>query len=317
MSPSSYGTRQGDEGFLGREFLLTRQFDVPRRLVFRAWTVPEHLAAWWGPDGFTNPVCELNVRAGGRIRIDMRDPSGTVYPMAGSFRDLVAPERIVFTAAALDAGGRPLFELLHTVTFTEAEGRTRVSVRIRVVMVTPGAAAHLEGLDQGWLQSLNRLASRLAAAPPETKEDRELVLARDLHAPRERVFAAWTDPRQTPRWWGPHGFTLTTQEMDVRPGGLWHFVLRGPDGVDYENRITYLDIAKPGRLVYRQDNGNDFDAERFETTVTFEPHADGTRLTLRTVFQSPEMRDYVVEKYGALEGGKQTLDRLAAFVAES
>src|ERR1700720_2154803 len=104
---------------VGQELVFTRVFDAPRSLVFAAWTDPKHMAAWWGPKGFTNPVCELDVRPGGVIRIDMRGPDGTVYPMTGAYREVVAPERLVFTASALDEKGRPLFEVLNTLTFAK------------------------------------------------------------------------------------------------------------------------------------------------------------------------------------------------------
>src|SRR6266576_3421118 len=68
--------------------VLTRVFDAPRELVFKAWTDTKHMAQWWGPNGFTNPVCELDARAGGAIRIDMRAPDGAVYPMKGVFEEI-------------------------------------------------------------------------------------------------------------------------------------------------------------------------------------------------------------------------------------
>ena len=83
-----------------RELIFTRTIDAPRALVWAAWTDPKHVAQWWGPKEFTNPVCELDVRPGGAIRIDMRGPDGTVYPMAGIYQAIVAPERLVFISAA-------------------------------------------------------------------------------------------------------------------------------------------------------------------------------------------------------------------------
>src|ERR1700733_2730137 len=87
------------------EVTITRVFDAPRDLVFAAWTDAKHLAKWWGPHHFTNPVCELDVRVGGAIRIDMRGPQGTVYPMTGVFHEIVPPERLVFTSTPLDENG--------------------------------------------------------------------------------------------------------------------------------------------------------------------------------------------------------------------
>jgi DNA-binding transcriptional ArsR family regulator len=89
------------------EIAITRVFDAPRELVWEAWTNPKQVAQWWGPNGFTTPVCELDLRPGGAIRIDMRGHDGTVYPMTGIYRENVEPERLVLTSEALDKDGHP------------------------------------------------------------------------------------------------------------------------------------------------------------------------------------------------------------------
>ena len=147
-----------------RELVLTRIFDAPRELVFKAWTDPKQVAQWWGPHGFTNPVCDLDVRPGGAIRIHMRGPDGTVYPMTGVYQEVVEPERLVFTSAALDADGNPMFEVLTTVTFAEQGGKTKQIMRARVVKSTAEAAPYIKGMEAGWTQSLERLAKSLAKA---------------------------------------------------------------------------------------------------------------------------------------------------------
>jgi uncharacterized protein YndB with AHSA1/START domain len=146
-----------------RELVLTRVFDAPRSLVFKVWTEPNHVAHWWGPKGFTNPVCEVDVRPGGAIRIDMRGPDGTVYPMTGVYREIIEPELLVFTASALDAEGHPLFEVLSTVTFAEQGSRTTLTLHARVVTATPEAAPHIAGMQEGWTQSLERLGEYLGS----------------------------------------------------------------------------------------------------------------------------------------------------------
>jgi len=146
-----------------RELVLTRVFDAPRRLVFKAWTDAKHVAQWWGPHGFTNPVCEVDVRLGGAIRIDMRGPDGTVYPMTGFYQEIVEPELLVFTASALDAEGHPLFEVLTTVTFAEQGAKTTLTMHARVVTATPEAAPHIAGMQEGWTQSLERLGKYLGS----------------------------------------------------------------------------------------------------------------------------------------------------------
>jgi uncharacterized protein YndB with AHSA1/START domain len=147
-----------------RELTLTRLIDAPRALVFQAWTDPQHLAQWWGPQGFTNPVCEVDLRPGGAIRIDMRGPDGSIYPLRGVFREVVAPERLVFTNDALDAAGQLLIEGITTVTFAEQDGKTLLTVQDRILNAAPGAADALAGMDEGWNQSLDRLVALLAHA---------------------------------------------------------------------------------------------------------------------------------------------------------
>ncbi len=149
------------------ELVLTCLFNAPRELVFKVWTDPKHVAQWWGPRGFTNPVCELDLRPGGAILIHMRSPDGIVYPMTGVFQEVVPPERLVFTSAALDSDGNPMFEVLTTVTFAEEGGKTKQILRARVIKKTAQAAPYLAGMEQGWTQSLERLAAYVSTQSEE------------------------------------------------------------------------------------------------------------------------------------------------------
>jgi len=143
--------------------------------------------------------------------------------------------------------------------------------------------------------------------------ERELVITRLFNAPRALVFGAWSQPEQLAAWWGPRGFTTTVHEMDVRPGGVARFVMHGPDGVDYPNRIVYSEVVMPERLAYTHGDDGDAAGEAFEVTVTFEEQGGGTNVTMRMVFASAEEYQKVKE-FGAVEGGNQTLDRLGEYV---
>jgi uncharacterized protein YndB with AHSA1/START domain len=113
-----------------------------------------------------------------------------------------------------------------------------------------------------------RNSAAYAGAMPS---ERELVFTRVFDAPRALVWKAWTDPQHVARWWGPNGFTTTTEVMDVRPGGEWKHTMHGPDGKDYPNKKVYLEAVKPERLVYLHGGGKEGElAVNFETTVTFE-----------------------------------------------
>jgi len=147
--------------FAERELTITRVFDAPRALVFEAWADAKHLAQWWGPKGFTNPVCEMDARIGGKLRMHMRAPDGTIYPMKGEIRELVAPERLVFTSIAVDAAGRHLLEGLTTVTLADEGGKTRLTLHAKAVAVVEEAVAYLQGMEAGWTQSIDKLQAFL------------------------------------------------------------------------------------------------------------------------------------------------------------
>lgn len=135
---------------------ITRIFDAPREIVFKAWTDPKLLSQWWGPHGFTNPVCEVDLRPGGSIRIDMRGPDGTVYPMTGVYHEIVRPERLVYTASALKDRGTVVLEVLQTATFADHQGKTKLTLKLSVVKVLGEGEKYLAGMEAGWNQSLDR-----------------------------------------------------------------------------------------------------------------------------------------------------------------
>src|SRR6266550_928472 len=144
-----------------RELVITRVFDAPRELVWKVWTDPKQLAQWWGPKGFTNPVCEIDVRVGGAIRIHMRSPDGNIYPMKGEFCEIVPPERLVFTNIAVDAAGNPIIEGLTTVTFAEKGGKTTMTLHTRGRAVVDYAVGYLKGMEAGWTGSIDKLETLL------------------------------------------------------------------------------------------------------------------------------------------------------------
>lgn len=145
--------------------------------------------------------------------------------------------------------------------------------------------------------------------------DREIVITRVLNAPRDLVFEVWTSPKHVDKWWGPTGFTNVTSKMDVRPGGEWIYVMHGPDGRTYDNRIRFVDIIKPEKISYLHDSGKDNDPSEFQSVVTFEAKGKQTLVTLRSVFKTKEARDFVVREFGAIEGGKQHLEKLDHYLA--
>jgi uncharacterized protein YndB with AHSA1/START domain len=141
----------------------------------------------------------------------------------------------------------------------------------------------------------------------------EIVGVRVIDAPREIVWQAWTDPKHLAQWWGPIGFTTTTTSFDMRPGGSWRFVMHGPDGRDYQNRITYVEIVEPERIVFSHGGGGDVEPVQFETTVVFTNLGGKTRLVWTNKFPTADQRTTVIKRYSADKGLAQTMARLAEF----
>src|ERR1700737_1344790 len=145
--------------------------------------------------------------------------------------------------------------------------------------------------------------------------DREIVISWEISAPRELVFEAFTEVRHLSQWWGPAGFTPTPAGFEFRGGAGWEFVMHGPEGTDYQEAISWTAIAPPERiaLLHGEFRG---DPNAFEAVLTVAPGGAATRIGMRTVFPTKELRDEAVEKYHAIEGGQQTLSNLAAYVTE-
>lgn len=144
------------------EIIISREFAAPLQFVYKAWTVQELMARWWGPKDFTNPICELDVRPSGEIRIDMKAPDGTVYPMAGIFHEIIEPETLIFTSTAFqDERGKWQLEVFNTVDFEEKDGKTLVNVQARIIEKSPATEASVAGMEQGWNESFDKLQELL------------------------------------------------------------------------------------------------------------------------------------------------------------
>ncbi len=147
--------------------------------------------------------------------------------------------------------------------------------------------------------------------------DREIVITRLLNAPRELVFEVWTSPEHIDKWWGPNGFTNTTKKIDIRPGGEWVYIMNGPDGRTYDNRIRFKEIINLEKISYLHDTGIDNDPQEFESIITFEAiNKKQTKITLKSIFKTKEARDFVVREFGAIEGAEQHLAKLERYLTQ-
>lgn len=135
----------------------------PRALVWKCWTDPKMMAQWFGPRSFTNPVCELDVRVGGSLRIVMRGPDGNDYPMKGEFREVIPPERLVFTNIATDKDGKHLLEGETTIILAESGGKTTLTLQSHSIGLVPIAPQMLAGMEAGWSQGIDKLEELVEA----------------------------------------------------------------------------------------------------------------------------------------------------------
>lgn len=146
--------------------------------------------------------------------------------------------------------------------------------------------------------------------------DREITISRVIDAPPTVVFEAFTDVRHLSRWWGPEGFTTTTRSFEFRVGGAWVFVMHGPNGTDYPEWITWTELAPPERIEFLHGEYRG-DPNAFQSILSFVAEGTVTRIEMRTIFPTAQLRDEAIEKYHAIEGGQQTLSNLAAYVTET
>jgi uncharacterized protein YndB with AHSA1/START domain len=284
--------------------LMRRVFDAPRTRVWRAMTEPRHVQGWWGPRGTVNPECELELRPGGAWRIASRARDGTTHLFRGRYLEVEAPSRLVNTFSyEADPAGT---EVVETHTLEETDAGTVYHAESRFPSFAARDATVDAGMEAGAAQSMDRMAEIVAAMAPS---ERELELTRRLSAPPARVYAAWTDARQLPQWWGPAGYRAETLEIEVREGGRWRFLLHGPQGEVYPSRIEWTGLEPDSRITYRHGSDLDDDPGRFDVTVTLRPEGDGTRLTMRLRLRDAASRDFVIG-FGAVELGYQTLGKL-------
>ncbi|THV24770.1 SRPBCC family protein [Peteryoungia ipomoeae] len=143
---------------------------------------------------------------------------------------------------------------------------------------------------------------------------RILEFDRLVDAPIDLVFVMFSDARHLDAWWGPDGFQNETHEMEFKVGGLWRYTMHGPDGKDWPNWIRYHTITPPTRIAY--EHGGEMDEPaHFDGVITLDAEGDRTRVTLTLIFPTEDARNATL-KFGAVDGGKQTLARLGAYVAE-
>jgi uncharacterized protein YndB with AHSA1/START domain len=311
------------------EMVVTRIFDAPPALVWKAWTDPDHLPRWWGPRGFSTSTRRLEIKPGGEWRFVMHGPDGRDYQNLVTFTEVVDRQRLVYRHGGGEADLEPVnFSVI--VTFApEGPSGERTLLTMTSTFPSKSVRDHVirqYGADEGARQHLTRLAEYLptmnAGATGKT-----FVTSRVFAAPRDLVWKAWTTGEHLPKWFGPKGMTMPTSTLDLRPGGVFHYLLRAPNGGEIWAKWVFREVSPPDRLVFvssfadakgataRAPFADDWPMETL-STVTFAPHAGlggGTVVTVsaQPIDATPAERRRFEEGFESMIGGwGGTFDRL-------
>jgi uncharacterized protein YndB with AHSA1/START domain len=322
-------TKTFEQSPTSREIVITRVLDAPRALVWEVWTKPEHIAQWWGPNGFTTTIEEFDLRPGGRFKQTMHGPDGTDYPNLSVFREIVPLERIVYSHGGGRKGGIGVhFEA--TWTF-ESVGENKTRVTGRSIFETPEMRERVArefGAIEGGKQHLGRLAQHLARVG---SGDEEIVIVRDFAAPRALVYDAWTKEEHLKHWWGPKGFPVFFAKLDLRVGGTYLFGMRTPNGGEMWGKFVFREIKTPERLVWvhsfsdpqggtvRHPGHAAWPLEMLNS-VTFVENNGGTTVTLRSRALNAtesERKVFRAEHDGMRGGYGGTFDQLEEYLARA
>ncbi len=289
------------ENHLDGPLVIERTFDAPVAQVWNALTDKEAMRRWYFD------LKEFKPEVGFEFQFAV-EHKGVNYVHLCKVTEVIPQKKIAYTWRY---EGQPGNSLVTFELFAEGD-KTKLKLTHEGLETFPNVPAYARNnFLEGW-------TSLIGSSLKDYVEnvDREIVISREFNAPRELVWEAMTDPRHVVNWWGPRGFSTTIEKMDFRVGGVWKHVMRGPDGTNYPNVHIFKEIVKPERIVLshegRREGGP---GAAFVATWTFEDlSADKTRVTMRGVFPSAADRDFVVKEFGALEGGKQTLERLGEYL---
>jgi len=304
------------------EIRLTRVYDAPARAVWDAWTIPEQVAEWWGPRGFTLTTHHKDLRVGGTWRYTMHGPDGVDYPNVTTYYVVEPHQKLVYDHGATDHTP-PLFRV--TVTFAEANGKT--TMEMIFALASPEAAAETAKFIKkaGGNATWDRLAEHLDRASGKSS----FVLNRTFEAPIARVFEMWTKAEHLVMWLPPAGTRMRFLRSEIAVGKSTFFVITGEHGTMHV-RAEYLVIEPPRRIVYAQQfvdereqpapaPGAEIWPATLETTVLFTEEApDRTRVTVTTEphgeTTAAELEAFVHERSGMTLGWTGSFDALEALV---
>ncbi len=306
-----------------RELFISRVLNAPRQLVYKVWTSPEHMPHWWGPNGFTNTIIEMDVRTGGKSRYIMHGPDGIDYPNLMSYTDVIENEKLVYIHGedenSVDAN-------FHVTAIFEDEGEgTRISMRMVFATAEEKKRVVEEyGAEEGQMQTMNRLEEYLAFYEAEST----FTISRVFDAPLQLLYDVHTQKEHILNYWGPKESETEILEFDFKTGGRLFYCMNMPQGKSYGQQI-YREIVPNKRLTmittFCNEQGDAIRHPMSETwpvhmlnSMDFEAVDDNkTKLTIKGVpFNATEAEHQTfLEGHKSMEGGYGgTLDVLAAYL---
>jgi uncharacterized protein YndB with AHSA1/START domain len=331
------------------ELTITRVFDVPRDLVWKAWTDPELFMQWWGPSSFTSPYCKIDLRVGGKFLVCMRSPEGKDYWTTGIYREIAPPSLLVMTNSFSDENGRIVSsetyglspgiakEMVINVRLQEIDGKKRTRQILTHSGISKMSPEERHNAELGWVGSLEKMAVALGktqpprsvgssgsfkpAAPRTTfvaaPGKQEVMITREFDAPRELVFKAFTDPSLYVKWLGPRGYTMKLEKFEPKSGGSWRYTHKNPEGMEFGFHGVYHEVHSPDLLIdtFEFEGLPERGHVSLETAKFEELPNDRTKLTIHSVFLSVADRDGQVSS-GMEAGLNDSLDRLSELLAE-
>jgi len=303
---------------------LTRVYDAPLPAVWEAWTIPEEVAQWWGPRGFTITTHSHDLRTGGHWHYTMHGPDGTDYENTTQYLEVVPGERMVY-----DHGGHrdrpPLFRV-HAM-FTERSGRTQLDMTM--TFATPEVAEQTRGFIRkaGGESTWDRLAEYLGKHGAGREQ---FFITRSFDAGIERMYGMWTDPEHLARWLPPAGATMRFVRTDVRVGGTSFYEMTAANGQTIRGLVRYLTLDAPGLIAYTQQFCDEqqrvirppfFKDWPPTMLTTVELTAEGPERTRVTVRWEPQdataadIAEFVKQRGGMTMGWTGSFDKLETVLA--
>ena len=305
-----------------KDLVIERIFDAPREQVWRAWTDPELFMRWWGPSTFTSPTCRMDVRPGGRYVWSMRDPDGNDYYSAGTFLEVIPPERLVYTDSFADKDGNIIppstygmsdafpTELTVTVTLEDLGKQTKMRTTFSGMPEGPEKEMTAAGFNESLDKLTNAVTKQVRLAID--REKLQITIVRDFDAPQALVWRALTEPALLAQWWGQPGSPMSVDKHELRLGGEWRFVERDAAGNEYGFRGIFRAIEPPGRIVQT------FEYEPMAghvilETLTLTEHDGCTTLTAIEQFDTIEDLEGMYQS-GMEDGTEKSYNQLAALL---